>query len=55
MRKIADALNHFDPFRFRNGEFYSVTEGKQDFFKVLLAGLGAQFYAEMVGQHASAR
>ena len=50
-RKIADALNHFDLFRFQNAELYSVTEGQQDFFKVLLAGLGAQLFAEMVGQH----
>ena len=27
-RKIADALNHFDLFRFQNAELYSVTEGK---------------------------
>lgn len=50
-RRIADALNHFDLFRFQKTDLHSVTEGPQDFFKVLLAGLGAQFYAESVAAH----
>ena len=44
-------MNHFDLFRFQDTELYSVVEGKQDFFRVLLAGLGAQLYGEIVGQH----
>lgn len=50
-RRIADALNYFDLLRFQKTDLHSVTEGPQDVFKVLPAGLGAQFYAESVAAH----
>ncbi|OWY03763.1 hypothetical protein B6V75_10100 [Thioclava sp. F1Mire-8] len=50
-RKIADALNHYELFQFQQAELYSVAEGQQDFFKVLINALGAQLYAQMIGEH----
>ncbi len=50
-RKISDALNTFDLFSFQNVSLYSVTEGGQDFMRVLLAGFGAQMFSQMIAEH----
>lgn len=50
-RLISDALTNFDLMRFQQVELHSVAGGRQDVFRVLLAGMGAQLYSEMVGAH----
>ncbi|SLN69533.1 hypothetical protein ROJ8625_03619 [Roseivivax jejudonensis] len=50
-RRLADALTTFDLFRFRGASLESVKEGPQDFLRVLMLGMGAQFYADNVGAH----
>ena len=50
-RRIVDALNFFDLTQFQGVELYSLTEGPQDFFKVLLGAFGAQQFSTMVAEH----
>lgn len=50
-RKVADALNLFDLYQFQGVDLYSVKEGQQDFFRVLLGGFGAQQYSETISVH----
>jgi DNA invertase Pin-like site-specific DNA recombinase len=50
-RRIADGLNTFDLFRHRGTRLVSVTEGEQDFLRMLITAMGAQFAAENIGVH----
>lgn len=50
-RKLADALGCYDALQFKGVDLHSVKEGAQDFFKVMMAGFGAQQFSEMIGAH----
>lgn len=50
-RRIVDALSSFDLFAFQGVGLHSVTEGRQDFYRILLTSFGAQSFSEMIGQH----
>lgn len=50
-RRVADALNFWDLAQFQGVALHSLTEGPQDFFKVLLGGFGAQQFSEMISVH----
>ncbi|WP_422071937.1 recombinase family protein [Tranquillimonas rosea] len=50
-RRLADALNFYDAAQFQGVELYSLTEGPQDFFKVLLVGFGAQQFSQTIADH----
>ncbi|MFT6650119.1 recombinase family protein [Pseudophaeobacter arcticus] len=50
-RRVADALNFYDLAQFSGVALYSLTEGSQDFYKVLLGGFGAQQFSEMISVH----
>lgn len=50
-RSIRDSLDHYELLTFHGIELHSVTEGRQDFFRVLLGALGAQLYSESISKH----
>lgn len=50
-RRLADALSHFELFQFQGTELHSVTEGPQDFYRVMFAAFGAQHLSEMISVH----
>lgn len=50
-RRVADALNFYVAAQFQGVELYSLTEGPQDFFKVLLGDFGAQQFSQMIAEH----
>lgn len=50
-RRLADALSHFELFQFQGTTLHSVTEGPQDFHRVLFAAFGAQHLSEMISAH----
>ncbi|OWY18274.1 hypothetical protein B6V73_00205 [Thioclava sp. JM3] len=50
-RKVVDALSQFDLLQFQGVELHSVKEGELEFFSVLVGGIGAQQFSEMIGAH----
>ncbi|EAQ14711.1 site-specific DNA recombinase [Maritimibacter alkaliphilus HTCC2654] len=50
-RSVVNALSYFEITTFRGIELYSVSEGQQDFIKLLFNALGAQYYSDSVAVH----
>lgn len=50
-RRMADALSAFEALQFQGIELHSVVEGQYDFYRVLIAALGAQLLSQSTGQH----
>lgn len=50
-RRLTHALQSFELISFRGVGLHSVTEGPQDFFRVMLNALGAQLFSESTANH----
>ena len=50
-RRLSDALRNYELMNFSGVRLHSVSEGEQDFMKVMLLGFGAQLFSKSIATH----